>query len=262
MTAEEVNLGLCHVPELFRNPTNMQMELEIYPSPDTITQPIVKDRYKISKEDLWTEYHLPETLQYFQTKGRPQALPKFASRMQRAMNGRRTVSWVNQKILSAPASYMVGQIAKKYATLVLELNNETNKDLGNEGPLLLQMKTNPFLASVSAPRLLGYERLYEDRIALRNSPQRGELASARVDKISGRYYLPEAFERIERGGYQLGNNRYWITKIRDPKYETTNGNIPHMLHTLKVTDSEQRQDYETLLNSSAIFALEHVKFIL
>lgn len=77
-----------------------------------------------------------------------------------------------------------------------------------------------------------------------------------------RYYLPEAFERIERGGYQLGNNRYWITKIRDPKYETTNGNIPHMLHTLKVTDSEQRQDYETLLNSSAIFALEHVKFIL
>lgn len=225
MTAEEVNLGLCHVPELFRNPTNMQMELEIYPSPDTITQPIVKDRYKMyaisnvldnsfeskdvrteilkrllgfpcdsrgpsnidnldpisemaqrrletlndhqkqfaeafllgkdftlfsqapagtgkthvmaicvcellnqkfgiilitapsnlatqsiakrmpkltqhvpqgnilflqapstektyerSKEDLWTEYHLPETLQYFQTKGRPQALPKFASR--------------------------------------------------------------------------------------------------------------------------------------------------------------------------------------
>lgn len=52
---------------------------------------------------------------------------------------------------------MVGQIAKKYATLVLELNNETNKDLGNEGPLLLQMKVSETVSPTDLVQVTLYE---------------------------------------------------------------------------------------------------------
>ena len=104
------------------------------------------------------------------------------------------------------------------------------------------IRTNPLLVAVSASKLSGHERLYGDRITLKNPPQIGELVSAEVIRLPAgkvkykivfrnrelRCYLPEAFERIERGGKQLGNNRCWITTIWDSKHETTNDDIPRM----------------------------------
>lgn len=75
-----------------------------------------------------------------------------------------------------------------------------------------------------------------------------------------RYYLPKGFSETEFGGHELGQHRLRVRIIRPTTYTANVGDIPYLTRSINLNPIQQVQEYERLLSTSAIFAMEKLKY--
>lgn len=143
-------------------------------------------------------------------------------------------------------------------------------------PLMIHYtQKRPLVVAILAIGLESQERIYEERIQLKDVPfEIGMIIEAEVCQLEegrmeyevksqGReikYYLSNGFKEGEIGGHELGQHRYWVKFIRPSQYTANVGDISSLKLSSRLAPGQQELEYERLLNTSAIYAMESLKY--